>query len=361
MTIALFVIGIPLLIIGAELLVRGASRIAAVSEIPPLIIGLTVVALATSSPEMAVSIGASLKGDGDIALGNLVGSNIFNVLFILGLSALITPLAVSQQLVRLDIPLVIIASVVVLLMALDRTISRIDGIILFSGILAYIGYLIWNSRRRRTQSADVTGPSEEKWKSGYTRGLLLRDVASIIGGLALLVLGAEWLVDGAVDIADALGVSKLVIGLTIISAGTALPEIATSVIASLRGLRDIAVGNVVGSNLFNLLAVLGVTGIVAPDGVDVANSLLTFDIPVMTAVAVASLPVFFTGYEISRWEGWVFLGYYAAYVAYLLMRATEHDLLPAFSSAMLLFVLPITVLTLALLTMRAVQRRRLRR
>ena len=361
MTIALFVVGIPLLIIGAELLVRGASRIASVSGIPPLIIGLTVVALATSSPEMAVSIGAALKGDGDIALGNLVGSNTFNVLFILGLSALITPLAVSQQLVRLDIPLVIIASVVVFLLALDRTISRLDGIILFSGIVAYIGYLIWNARRGPKIEYDEDPDEEETKKPVYARRLLFRDIASIVAGFALLVLGAEWLVDGAVDIADALGVSKLVIGLTIISAGTALPEIATSVIASLRGLRDIAVGNVVGSNLFNLLAVLGVTGIVTPGGVEVANSLLTFDIPVMTAVAVASLPIFFTGYEIARWEGWVFLGYYGAYVAYLIMRATEHDLLPAYSSVMLGFVLPITVLTLAILTFRAVQARRARR
>lgn len=360
MTITLFIIGIPLLIIGAELLLRGASRIAAESGIPPLIIGLTVVALATSSPEMAVSVGAAFKGDGDIALGNLIGSNTLNILLILGLSAVITPLAVSQQLVRLDIPLVIIASAVVLLMSLDRTISRIDGIILFSGILAYIAYLIW-FRRRNRQTPPVPNPDAPERKRDYTRGLLLRDIGSIVLGLALLVLGADWLVDGAIDIADALGVSKLVIGLTIISAGTALPEIAVSVIASLRGQRDIAVGNVVGSNLFNLLAVLGITGIIAPNGIEVANSLLTFDIPVMTAVAVASLPIFFTGYEIARWEGWVFLGYYAAYVVYLILQATEHDLLPAFSSVMLLFVLPITVLTLALVTLRAIEARRMRR
>ena len=357
MTIALFVVGIPTLIIGAELLVRGASRIASASGIPPLIVGLTVVALATSSPEMAVSIDAALKADGDIAIGNLVGSNTFNILFILGLSALITPLAVSQQLVRLDIPLIIIASVVTLLLALDRTISRLDGFILFTGMIVYIIYLIWNTRRSRRPAKDLD-PKDQQRTIGYPKNMLFTDVASIAFGVVLLVVGAEWLVDGAVDIADVLGVSKLVISLTIISAGTALPEIATSVIASVRGVRDIAVGNVVGSNLFNLLAVLGITGILAPGGVDVANSLITFDLPVMTAVAIASLLVFFTGYEISRWEGWFFLGYYHAYVAYLILRATEHDLLPAFSSIMLLFVVPITVLTLVLLTAKAIHNRK---
>lgn len=359
MTIVLFVIGIPMLVIGAELLVRGASRIAAASGIPPLVVGLTVVALATSSPEMAISIGAAFKGGGDIALGNLVGSNTFNVLFILGLSAVITPLAVSRQLVRLDIPVVILASVVVILMSLDRTIGRLDGVILFSGIVAYITYAIWNGRRRARSRRSTRSPEAVR-RLRYSRWALLQDLAWIAGGLALLVVGAEWLVGGAVDIASSLGVSELVVSLTIISAGTGLPEVATSVVASIRGQREIAVGNVVGSNLFNLLAVLGVTGIVAPEGIQVAEGLLTFDMPVMAVVAVASLSVFFTGYEIARWEGWVFLGYYVAYVTYLLLRATEHDLLPAFSSVMLLFVVPITVLTLALVTVRAIQRQRLR-
>lgn len=357
MTIVLFVIGIPLLIAGAELLLRGASRLAAASGIPHLIIGLTVVALATSSPEMAVSIGAALEGDGDLALGSVVGSNTLNVLLILGISAAITPLAVSQQLVRIDIPLVILASFLLLVLALDGSIGRIDGIILFGGILAYIAYLVW-FRRQNPKFSNGLSESDAEVSIRSSKSSSLLDVASIVIGLALLVLGASWLVDGAVDIAEALNVSKLVIGLTIISAGTALPEIAVSVIASFRGQRDIAVGNVVGSNLFNLLAVVGFTGIVAPEGIEVAKGLLTFDIPVMTAVAIACVPVFFTGYEIARWEGWVFLGYYVAYVAYLILQATEHDLLPAFSSIMIIYVLPITLLNLVVLTWRAVQNRR---
>jgi cation:H+ antiporter len=333
MAIALFIVGIPLLVVGAELLLRGAARIAAASGIPPLIIGLTVVALATSSPEMAVSIGAALEGDGDIALGSVVGSNTLNVLLILGLSAVIAPLVVSQQLVRIDIPLVIVSSLLLLVLALDNSIGRIDGMILFAGILAYITYLVW-VRRHSTDTSDHDETTESDSKSGYSKQSLMVDIGSILGGLALLVLGAQWLVDGAVDIA------------------------AVSVLASFRGQRDIAVGNVVGSNLFNLLAVVGITGIITPDGIEVAKGLLTFDIPVMTAVAIACVPIFFTGYEIARWEGWVFLGYYAAYVAYLILRATEHDLLPAFSSIMLVYVVPITLLTLAILMLRAIQNRR---
>ena len=361
MTIFLFVVGIGLLIVGAEILVRGASRVAAVSGISPLVIGLTVVAFGTSSPEMAVSTGAGLNGNADVALGNVIGSNTFNILFILGLCAIITPLAVSKQLVRLDVPLVIAASALTVLLALDGEIGRIDGSILFAGIVAYVTYLIWKTRRdaaTRKEFESAVEPEEVSLRGMYSPKLAVHDLVFIIGGLALLVIGARWLVDGAVEIAEALGVSELVISLTIISAGTSLPEVATSVIASLRGQRDIAVGNVVGSNLFNLLAVLGLTGIVSPDGIAVANSVLRFDLPVMTAVAVASLPVFFTGYTISRWEGWVFFGYYIAYVAYLIMNATDYYLLPAFSAAMLMFVTPITALTLAVLTVRALRHRR---
>lgn len=357
MTIFLFIVGIALLIVGAEILVRGAARIAAVSGISPLVIGLTVVAFGTSSPEMAVSVGGGLSGEADVALGNVVGSNIFNILFVLGLCAIITPLVVSRQLVRLDVPLVIAASVLTILLALDGEIGRIDGIILFTGIVAYVAYLIWKTRRDSSSQREP-GPEKVSLREIYSIRLALYDFLFIVGGLALLVVGAQWLVDGAVEIAETLGVSELIIGLTIISAGTSLPEVATSVIASLRGERDIAVGNAIGSSLFNLLAVLGLTGIVAPDGIAVADSVLRFDLPVMTAVAVASLPVFFTGYTIARWEGWVFFGYYIAYVAYLIMNATEYYLLPAFSSVMLLFVTPITALTLAVLTIRALRQRR---
>jgi cation:H+ antiporter len=355
MVIVFLIAGLVLLVIGAEILVRGASRLASSLGISPLVIGLTIVAFGTSAPEMAVSIDASWAGQADLALGNVVGSNIFNVLFILGVSALVAPLVVSQQLVRLDVPLMIAASIVVLLMGMDNKISRIDGVILFAAVLAYTFFLIRQSRRE--SSALVTEHYvAEVGAAGAQNGSALmqylKDGAMILGGLALLVLGAQWLVDSAVQIAQYLGMSELVIGLTIVAAGTSMPELATSVIASLRGERDIAVGNVVGSNIFNLLAVLGLSSIVAPDGVQVADAALAFDIPVMVGVALICLPIFFTGFLISRLNGALFLFYYVAYTAYLLMAAQQHESLQTFGTAMVWFVMPATVIMLVTLAWR---------
>lgn len=354
MVVVFLIAGLILLVIGAEILVRGASRLASSLGISPLVIGLTIVAFGTSAPEMAVSIGASWAGQADLALGNVVGSNIFNVLFILGLSALVAPLVVSQQLVRLDVPLMIAASVAVLLMGLDNKISRIDGVFLFGTVLAYTFFLIRQSRRE--SSAAVNAQYEAEYGAGPRESAAgmqyLKDAVMILGGLALLVLGARWLVDSAVQIAQYLGMSELVIGLTIVAAGTSMPELATSVIASLRGERDIAVGNVVGSNLFNLLAVLGLSSIVAPDGVQVADAALVFDIPVMVGVALICLPIFFTGYLISRFSGALFLFYYIAYTAYLLMAAQQHESLQTFGTAMVWFVMPATVIMLVTMAWR---------
>ncbi len=355
MVIVFLIAGLVLLVIGAEILVRGASRLASSLGISPLVIGLTIVAFGTSAPEMAVSIDASWAGQADLALGNVVGSNIFNVLFILGLSALVAPLVVSQQLVRLDVPLMIAASIAVLLMGMDNKISRIDGVFLFGTVLAYTFFLIRQSRRESSalvteQYVAEVGAAGAQNGSALTQ--YLKDGAMILGGLALLVLGAQWLVDSAVQIAQYLGMSELVIGLTIVAAGTSMPELATSVIASLRGERDIAVGNVVGSNIFNLLAVLGLSSIVAPDGVQVADAALAFDIPVMVGVALICLPIFFTGFLISRLNGALFLFYYVAYTAYLLMAAQQHESLQTFGTAMVWFVMPATVIMLVTLAWR---------
>jgi cation:H+ antiporter len=347
-----FIAGLLLLIVGAEALVRGASRLAAAFGIPPLIIGLTVVAFGTSSPELAVSLKSALSGQADVAVGNVVGSNIFNVLFILGVSALITPLVVAQQLVRLDVPLMILLSFGVLFLGMDGMLSRVEGAFLFILLFAYISFLIFQGRR---ESTEVEIEYENEYgpvRAGNIRTHLL-NTALVIIGLGLLVLGSRWLVEGAVSFAGSLGVSELVIGLTIVAAGTSLPEVVTSIIAAIRGERDIAVGNVVGSNLFNIMAVLGLSGLVAPGGIGVPDAAIGFDIPVMIAVAVACLPIFFTGYIIARWEGAVFLGYYLAYTAYLVLNASAHDALPLFSGIMLWFVLPLTVLTLSVVAARA--------
>ncbi len=356
MVIGLFLLGLVLLVGGAQLLVRGASRLAAHFGISALVIGLTVVAFGTSAPELAVSVQSGLAGQSDIAMGNVVGSNIFNVLLTLGVAALITPLVVSQQLVRLDVPLMIAVSVLLLVLALDGNISGFDGLLLFGGIVAYTVFTV---RQSRKESAAVQAEYAQEFGDGAAaiagRGRLLLQIALIVVGLAMLVLGAHWLVEGAVTFARMFGVSELVIGLTIVSAGTSLPEVATSVVAALRGERDIAVGNIVGSNLFNMLAIAGIAAMVTPGGLEVAPALIHFDIPVMIAVALACLPIFATGHMIARWEGLLFLGFYAAYVLYLILSATAHDALPAYSAAMLGFVLPLTAVTLTVLLVRAVR------
>ena len=355
--VLMFIAGLLLLIAGAEVLVRGAARLAAAAGISPLVIGLTVVAFGTSAPEMAVSVRSALSGQAgaDIAIGNVVGSNIFNILFILGVSAAIVPLTVSQRLVRIDVPLMIGVSVLMLLLALDGNIGRLDGVLLFSGIVVYTVIAIRQGRADGRATAEaVSGdqPQAANATSGY-----VRNIAYIIGGLALLVAGAHWLVDAAVGIARAFGVDELVIALTIVAAGTSLPEVATSVMASIKGERDMAVGNVVGSNLFNILSVLGLAALVAPDGVNVAPSALSFDLPIMIAVAVACLPIFFTGYTIARWEGWLFLAYYVLYTAFLVAAAVGYKELETLTVGMLFFVVPLTAVTLTVTGWRAWRRR----
>jgi cation:H+ antiporter len=359
MTLVLFVLGIALLIAGAEALVRGASRLAIALGLSPLVVGLTVVAYGTSAPEMAVTTVSTLKpGGADLALGNVVGSNIFNVLFILGLSALVAPLTVAVQLVRLDVPIMIGVSLLVFGMAWDGAISRLDGLVLFAGAIAYTTFLVVQSRRESKLAQDEY--AAEYGRAGERRGSMGVNVLLIVVGLVLLVLGSRWLVEGAIVIARALGVSELVIGLTIVAAGTSLPEVATSILATLRGERDIAVGNVVGSNIFNLLAVLGVASILAPAGVPVPLAALDFDLPVMIAVAVACLPIFFTGHLIARWEGAVFLAYYTVYTAWLILASQQHDAIHGFGLAMRWVVLPLTALTLAVFTGREWHARRMR-
>ena len=352
--IVLFVAGIALLILGAEFLVRGAARLALAVGISPLVVGLTVVAFGTSSPEMAVSVQAALSGRDDLAVGNVVGSNIFNVLFILGASALIVPLMVARQLVQQEVPIMVGTSLLLAWLCYDGRVSFLDGLLLVGLLASYTVFLVLQSRRALAAGgAGVEAPGDSKWDRHWSVQVLL-----VAGGLALLVLGARWLVDASISFAKHLGVSELVIGLTIVAAGTSLPEVATSIVAALRGQRDIAVGNVVGSNIFNILGVLGISAAAAPAGLAVAPALPAFDLPVMVAVAVACLPVFFTGHLIARWEGMLFLGLYVAYTVYLLLAAQDHDALEPFSATMLYSVLPLVAMTLALVAWREWQSRR---
>lgn len=327
---------------------KGASRLAVGMGIPPLIVGLTVVALGTSSPELAISVGSALEGRPDLAVGNVVGSNIFNVLVILGICALIAPLVVRSQLVRFDVPVMLAVSVLTFLLAMDGLISRGDGALL---ILVFFGYAAVLTRKARAERPDVAAEFEAPYR-GPLRTVVW-NLALVGVGIGLLVIGSNLLVDGAVVVASRLGLGELVIGLTLVAAGTSLPEVATSVVAVVRGARDIAAGNVVGSNILNLLVVLGATGLASPAGVAVAPGAIDLDLPVMVVVALACLPIFFTGSRIDRWEGLLFLGYYAVYASYLVLRATEHDALEPFSTVVVWFVLPLTVVTLVVSLVRS--------
>jgi len=346
MTFLMFLAGLVALVLGAELLVRGASKLALSFGISPLVVGLTIVAFGTSAPEVAVSVGAVLDGRTDIAIGNVVGSNIFNVLFVLGVSALITPLVVNIQLIRQEVPVMIGASLLLLAMAWDGQLGVVDGAILFGLLLAYTVFLVVQSRKQTREAFDEYALEVKPADAGGWDARLPVQLLLIAAGLAFLVVGSEWLVSASVSFAKSMGVSDLVIGLTIVAAGTSMPEVATSITAAIKGERDIAVGNVVGSSTFNILGCLGISGLVSgTTGLVVPSALLNFDIWVMLAVAFACLPVFLSGHSIARWEGGVFLAYYGAYVAYLILAAQQHAALGSFSSAMLFFVIPITVLT----------------
>ncbi|PWH14017.1 MAG: sodium:calcium antiporter [Anaerolineae bacterium] len=343
----MFIAGLALLILGAEWLVRGSSRIAAWAGISPLVIGLTVVAFGTSAPELAINVQSALAGQPDIAIGNVVGSNIANVLLILGLSAAIAPLMVQQQVVRQDVPIMIGVSVVTFLFALNGLISTFEGFILFSALLVYTWFLI---RQSRSESREVEQEYEQEYAPREQKSIRgwVWNIGLVLVGLGLLILGARWMVSSAVEVAHWLGVGELVIGLTVVAVGTSLPELATSVMAAIKGERDIAVGNVVGSNIFNLLSVLGLSAIIVPEGIPVSQAAIRFDIPIMIAVALASFPIFLTGGQIYRWEGLLFLGYYVVYTVYLVLNATHHSALPVFNNVMAWFVLPLTALTLVI-------------
>lgn len=321
---------------------RGASRIALILGISPLVIGLTVVALGTSAPEAAVSVFSSLQGQDGIAVGNVIGSNILNILIVLGISALIIPITVNQQVVRFEAPLGVAVTLLLAGMALDGTISRFDGTVLFSGIIAY---LIWAVRKSRAESAEIQEEYAAQFDSGEQKnGSIVKYALAIAVGCGLLVMGSNYLVDGASSIARLFGVSELIIGLTIVSAGTSLPELSTAIIAIMKKQSDIGVGNVVGSNLFNMLFVLGLSGIVAPRGLLVPPEALQFDLWFMLGVTILTLPVFFAGYRIKRWEGGVFVALYGLYLTYIILSVFKYPAMTSFRFSVLIFVVPMVIL-----------------
>lgn len=314
-------LGLIVLVAGAELLVRGAAFLAELARISPLVIGLTVVAFGTSAPELAVSSVSSLNGDSSIALGNVLGSNVFNVLLILGLSAVIVPLAVSSQLVRLDVPIMIAASVGVGLAALDGAISRLEGCAMLVCFALYTAWLVRAGRKEMVPDEIQEGRAALQ----ASPKKIVLNIGWLLAGLGLLVWGAQLLVDSATAIARDFGVSDLIIGLTIVAGGTSLPELATSLVAAIKGQRDIAVGNVVGSNMFNLLIVLATAGVLSRDGIAVPNSVFWFDIVFMVGVAMLCWPIFLSHAVVSRGEGALLLLLFFAYTGLLIADSMQVD------------------------------------
>jgi len=355
-TILHFIGGLIILILGADLLVRGASKLAASAGIPPLVIGLTIVAIGTASPEIAVSLHAASLGQGSLTLGNVLGSNIFNILFVLGVTALVAPIVIAEQLIRFDAPIMVGVSLLAFGLSLDGKLGIYDGVIL---IILFLGYTIFALRQSRRESKKVHNEYAREFADTekHTVWNTARNILFMVIGLGLLVFGARWLVDSASSMAKAAGISELVIGLTIVAVGTSLPEVATSIIAAVKGESDIAVGNAIGSNIFNLLGVLGLSGLLAPEGISVASRVLTFDFLVMVFVALVCMPVFYVDDNVSRGEGVLFLSYYMLYTAYLILDASHSSVLPAIT-LFVSFYIPLTFIGLIMFTVRA---RRLKR
>lgn len=305
MMYVLLILGFVLLVKGADFFVDGASSVAKLLKIPSVIIGLTIAAIGTSAPEAAVSISAGLSGNSDIALSNVVGSNMFNLLVVIGVSAVICPIVTEKAILTRDIWWSLGAAVVLFVMMLDMEISRVEGILLLCGIITYIVILVRSALKNRTQGEDVKTMSP------------LKSVLCIVGGLAAVAIGGDLVVDNAVLIAKAIGMSETFIGLTIIAMGTSLPELVTSIVAAKKGDSGLALGNVIGSNIFNILFILGMASTLTPIN---ASPTLLVDVGI---IAVSTLVVYVfgkTGNKTTRWEGAACLAIYAAYAAYITIR-----------------------------------------
>ena len=340
------ILGLIVLTAGAEFLVRGGARMAFLCGITPLAIGLTIVAYGTSAPELVVSINAALKNQADISLGNVIGSNVFNVLFILGACAVIKPLIVHRNLVRIDVPVMILVSVLLYILAVDGVISRFDGVIFCAGLVGYTWFTL-HSSRGTTQGTDLSflGDPDRYRSAEHRPKLIVINLFWVVAGLVLLVLGSNLLVDSAVSVARRMGVSDLVIGLTLVAVGTSMPEVATSIVATIRNQRDIAIGNVVGSSIYNILAILGISSLLPPEGIKVSAQIIRLDLPVMIGVAIVCYPIFLTAYRVRRWEGALLLGYYAAYTAYLvIINAYPHH--ASMFERIMHYVLPLSMVVL---------------
>jgi len=308
--IALLIAGFVLLYAGSEGLVRGSSSLAISLGISPLLVGLTVVAFGTSSPELVVSVKTSISGQGDISLGNVIGSNISNIMLILGVTALIRPISISSRVIKVEIPITIGVSALLFLLLLNNSLSRFEGTLLFIGFIIFTIFSYYTSRKGG--DVDAEHEYERKYKSPKKTSF---NIFLTVTGLAGLIIGSNLFVDGAIKLAVIFGLSEAVIGLTVVAIGTSLPELATAIVASIKGEGDIAIGNVIGSNIFNVLGILAVAAIINP--INSAGINMT-DLLVMIVSCVALFPLAFTGRKIDRWEGGLLVVGYIIYIGNLL-------------------------------------------
>jgi cation:H+ antiporter len=315
LNVLLLVVGVGVLYFGAEWLVRGAARLAGTLGVSPIVVGLTVVSFGTSAPELVVSTVATLGGNSDLAIGNVLGSNLCNIGLILGVAAIIRPLDVAARVVWREVPLMLLLTVGLYPLAMDGLLSRGDGTIL---LLALVAYLIFVFQSVESEAPEILGEYEEFMKASAQseRRIHISDIGLIVAGCAGLVMGGYAIVQGAVAVATALGVSQMVIGITVVAVGTSLPELATSVVAAAHREADIAVGNVIGSNIFNIAGILGTASVLRP--MRVPPSVLTHELPAVLGISLLLFPLLRTGWRIQRWEGALLLVCYAIVGAWLL-------------------------------------------
>jgi cation:H+ antiporter len=320
LSIGLIVLGMVLLVAGGEILLRGAVGLATLLRMTPAVIGLTVVAAGTSVPELAVSMIATWRGSADIAVGNVVGSNIFNIAFILGLSAVMRPLVISGNTIKLEYPVMALVTLMGIVLANDGNINRLDATLLLAVYAGFTAYLV-SLVRQQLNEREIQEFRNEVRELAETAQQLPRSwlcLTFIVGGVGLLAGGAHTTVTGAIDLARLLGMTERVIGLTIVAAGTGLPEVVTSLVSSFRGRDDVAIGNVIGSNLFNILGILGLSALIRP--VPVEAQIIDSDCWWMLGVTLLLFPLLFTGLRINRREGAFLLATYAIYLTMLVIR-----------------------------------------
>jgi len=312
-----FLAGLGALVVGAEVMVRGGAKVASRFGISPIVIGLTVVSIGTSMPELAVGVVAAVEGNGALAVGNIAGTNVVNLLLVLGLSALLLPLALEMRTLRFELPVMAGAAVLLWLLVLDGVLTRIDGVVLTVGAVVYTLAVVRTARR---ESRDVTTEFTAAYPKPEARTAL--HILMTLAGIAIIVIGAERLVDGAVGMAREFNVSDALIGLTVVAIGTSAPELVTTVVSTLRGERDIAIGNLLGSSIYNILLILGITCLVPAHGLALPAQLVRIDIPIMVVATLICIPIFITGRRVSRVEGGAMVGAYVAFLAFLLMTQT---------------------------------------